>query len=236
MKGIIYYTDSELDENIASIVRNTIFYNSKLPIVSSSLKPLAFGDENIVIKRKRGYVAMIEQIIIALEALDTDYVFFCEHDCLYPKSHFDFVPPRDDIFFYNENVWRWKIGSDTAISHDRMLPLSCMCCNRKLALEFYRIRWEKIQEVGEDHFIDNQSKKARTWGYEPGTKKIKRGGLTDDDFDTWRSIEPVIDMRHKGAFSPSKLTLESFKHKPKWWKEIKVEDVPGWELKKIFNK
>ena len=69
---------------------------------------------------------MVKQILTALENSTTDYVFFTEHDVLYPKCHFDFTPPRDDIFYYNANVWRWFYPEDTAITHDRMLPLSSL--------------------------------------------------------------------------------------------------------------
>lgn len=220
-RGIIYYTDSQLDEAIAKPVMESIL-QSGLPITSTSLKPLDFGD-NTVVKGERGYVTMMMQIITALHKSTADYVFFCEHDVLYNKSHFDFTPTRDDIFYYNENVLRWGLGSDTAIRHDRMLPLSAMCCNRQLALRFYLYRMSKIYEIGISEFNNPQSSTMRKWGFEPGTKKKKRGGLTDDEFATWCSKEPIIDIRHKGTFSPTKMKLESFKHPPTGWKEFKVK-------------
>ena len=225
-KGIIFYTDSQLDESIARPVRESIL-KSGLPIISTSLKALDFG-RNIVVDGKRGYVTMMSQIITALEESTAKYVFFCEHDVLYPESHFDFTPPNDsvDIFYYNDNVWRWEIGSDKAVRHDRMIPLSTMCCDRKLALEFYEYRWKKMEEIGLEKFDNPQSDIMRKWGFEPGTKKKKRGGLTDDDFATWSSKEPVIDIRHKGTFSPTKVKLESFKHKPKNWREISINELP----------
>lgn len=219
-KGVIYYTDNLLDEKIALPVRKSIL-ESGLPIVSTSLQAIDFG-RNIIVCGKRGYVTMMNQIITALEESTAKYVFFCEHDVLYSKSHFDFTPPRNDIFYYNENVWRWEIGSDKMIRHDRMIPLSSMCCNRKLALAFYQYKWKKMEEIGFEEFDNPQSKIMRVWGFEPGTKKKKRGGLTDDDFKTWRSKEPLIDIRHPGTFSPTKVTLESFKHKPSGWVEINI--------------
>lgn len=218
--GVIFYTDNLLDEKIARPVRESIL-ESGLPIVSVSLQPMDFG-ENYVVAGKRGYVSMMKQIILALEKSTAKYVFFCEHDVLYNKTHFDFTPPSDDIFYYNENVWRYTVGEEVAIRHDRMLPLSVMCCNRKLALYFYEYRWAKMEEVGLETFDNPQSELMRKWGFEPGTKKKKRGGLTDDDFATWSSKKPVIDIRHPGTFSPTKNTLASFKHPPKNWEEITV--------------
>lgn len=227
--GVIFYTDSQLDESIARPVRERIL-QSGLPIVSVSLnKPLDFG-KNIVVEGKRGYVSMMRQIIIALENSTAEYVFFCEHDVAYSASHFEFVPPRDDIFYYNANVWRWEIGSNKAIRYDRMLPLSCMCANRKLALRFYRYRMEVMKEAGLDIFNNDQSALMRRWGFEPGTKKKNRGGLTDDDFSTWHSEKPLIDIRHKGTFSPRKTRLSDFKHAPKNFEEIKIKPDEIWTI------
>lgn len=233
MKGLIYYTDNELKDPLYSIVQG-ILLSSGLPITSASLKPIPFGD-NEVINAKRSYPTMMRQIISCLERSKADYVFFCEHDVLYHKSHFDFTPPRDDIFYYNENVWRWEYGSNKAITHKRMIPLSCLCVNRLFALEHYRRRMAHIIGKGYDLESDCNKDWVRKMGFEPGTKKKKRGGFSDDDFETWRSEYPVIDVRHKKAFSPSKCTLESFKHPPEEWREIDVGEIPGWDLKRIFG-
>ena len=232
-KSIIYYTDNEIQEPIRSLVRFNIL-KSKLPIVSVSLKPIDFG-HNIVFEGKRGYTTYISQIRTALEVATEDYIFFCEHDVLYDPSHFYFTPRRDDIFYYNENVFRWQFGSKKVVAYDRMLPLSCLCVNRKFALEHYKLREQKIKEAGLDQFKSREPDLARKWGYEPGTKKKKRGGLTDDDFETWSSEYPNIDIRHKGTFSPPKVTLKSFKHQPVNWQEIPIDKIPGWNLRTLFN-
>ena len=233
MKSIIYYTDNKIEEPIRSVVQKYI-KDSGLPIVSVSLKPIPFG-RNIVFSEQRCYLTYLRQIVIALTFSTEDYVFFCENDVLYPKSHFDFIPPREDVFYYNRNVWRWMYGGDMAVTYDRMLPLSCLCANRKLALGNYELRLRKAMEAGLDKFESREPALARRWGYEPGTKKRKRGGLTDDDFDTWSSDIPVIDIRHAGTFSPPKCTLDSFKHAPVNWRELPIVDVPGWNLKGLFN-
>lgn len=230
--SIIYYTDNRLPEPIFSVAQRYI-KASNLPITSVSLKPINFG-KNIVLNLKPGVIAMWEQIACALDTAKSDYVFFCEHDVLYPKSHFDFIPSRDDIFFYNANIFRWMLKSNKAISYDRLLCLSGMCTNRELALDHYKKRLEAVYKKG---FTDNTKDPswARKWGYEPGTKKIRRGGFSDDDFETWLSLEPIIDVRHKGTFSPPKVTLESFIHQPTNWKETPIDEIPGWDLKEIFN-
>lgn len=230
--GIIYYTDNRINGIIIETAKKHI-KESELPITSVSLKPIDFGN-NIVVEGVRSYPTMVKQILTALENSTSKYIFFCEHDVLYHKSHFDFTPPKDNIFYYNDNVWRWYFGEDTAITYDRMLPLSCMCCNREFALEHYKMRQRKIEEWGLDHFRSREPRLARRWGYEPGTKKKKRGGLTDDDFDVWTSEYPVIDIRHKWSFSSPKIKLEDFKHQPNNWQEKKIEEINGWDLKKLL--
>jgi len=233
-KGGIYYSDFHVDPLIMEVCKKQIEKVFDGDIVSVSLrKPMDLG-RNIVLDLERGYITYVRQIITALENSISDYVFFLEHDVLYSQSHFDFIPPRDDIFYYNENVLRWYFGSDKAITHDRMLPLSCLCTNKKLALMHYNLRLEKIMEHIEE-FSSHEPRLARKWGYEPGTKKRKRGGLTDDDFETWHSEIPVIDIRHKEAFSPPKCKIDDFKHPPLNWREVSVDEIAGWNLKGMFN-
>jgi len=232
-KAVIYYTDNILDDNLCKTVRSFIAA-SELPIYSASLKPIDFGD-NEVINEERGYPSIVKQIISCLSRSREDYVFFCEHDVLYPKSHFEFTPTRDDIFYYNRNTWRWLLGSSRVIQHDRMHSLSTLCANRQFALDHYLRRQQMIEERGWDKIKSHEPGWARAIGYEPGTKKKKRGGFSDDDYDTWYSIEPVVDVRHKGTFSRPKTTLTEFKHPPKWFKERPVEMLEGWDLREMFH-
>ena len=234
-KGIIYYTDNRLSGSIYEQSQKTI-KDAGLPITSASLKPIDFGD-NEVLNLTRSYPTMVRQILSCLERSKEDYVFFCEHDVLYPKSHFDFTPPRDDIFYYNENIWRWDFYTDKVITYDRLISLSCMCCNRKLALEHYKMRLGKIIEMNLDEDRSREPRFGRVWGYEPGTKKKKRGGFTDDDYETWRSALPIVDVRHGKTFSKPKVTRESFKHPPSLdvWKETTIDKIQGWDLKGMFN-
>jgi len=233
--GCIYYTDNKIDHTpIIKLVRETIL-NSGLPIVSTSLKPIDFGDNYVLEERLRSYPTMVDQIVLALEKLSTDYVFFNEHDVLYSAEHFLFMPTEDNVFYYNSNVWRWRYGGDNiAIRYDGMLPLSCMCANRKFALEHYYKRQAKIKEWNLDDMRSREPRKARIFGYEPG-KSRKRGGISDDLVDTWHSKLPNIDIRHGRTFSSPKITLESFKHKPENWEEIPIEEIQGWDLRKLFN-
>lgn len=231
-KGIIFYTDSRLDEKIASVVRDNVL-RSGLPIISVSLKPLNFG-RNILAVLEPSYSTMVKQILMGLENLNTEYVFFCEHDVLYHASHFSFTPLRDNIFYYNSNVYRWDFPNDRAVTYDRLLNLSNLCCNRELALSHYKKRLKLLEERGWDKPTMGEPTWLRRMGYEPGTKKIKRGGFWNDDFDTWASAYPNVDIRHRGTFSPPKTHLEDFKWQPTNFREVTLDQIPGWDLKKLI--
>ena len=232
-KSIVYYTDNRISGPIIDLAQKYIL-QSGFSVVSCSLKPINFG-QNIVVEGYRSYPTMIKQIITALEASTSKYVFFCEHDVLYHKSHFDFTPPTDELYYYNINNWRWDYPKDRAIQYDDLSSLSQLCCNRQMVLNHYLLRREKIKEWGLDEGRIREPRWARLWGYEPGTKKKSRGGFTDEDFGKWRSEYPNVDIRHRWTFSKPKTTLDSFKHQPTGWLEVSLDKIPGWDLKGLFN-
>jgi len=232
LKGVIYYTDNRIQNPIRDAARNTI-KASGLPITSCSLKAIPFG-KNIVVQGVRSYPTMVKQILTALEYNGEDYVFFCEHDVLYHSSHFDFEPPKDDRYYYNLNNYRWDYPNDRAIQYDGLTSLSMMCCNRKLAINHYRLRMGLINKHGLDKIRSREPRWARRFGYEPGTKPKRRGGVSDEKSDRWWSEFPNIDIRHKKTFSSPKTKLEDFKHPPVNWKEVKLKDIPYWNSRLSF--
>ena len=103
-KGIIFYTDNQLNLKIAHAVQDAI-RRVNLPIVSVSLKPMPHFGKNIYLPLKRGYLTMFTQILTALEASDAQIIYFCEHDNIVHPSRFEFTPPKKDVWYYNLN-WR----------------------------------------------------------------------------------------------------------------------------------
>jgi hypothetical protein len=233
-KGIIYYTDNRIENPIRDVVRYFI-KKSGLPIVSCSLEPIRFGKNIALEGRVRSYPTYITQIYTALNNLDTDYVFFCEHDVLYHESHFEFTPPENDRFYYNGNVWRWKLHNFKLVTYDQMRPLSCLCVNRQLAIEHYKKRLQKIEEEGLSDTRSREPRRARIWGFEPGTKPTSRGGFSDELVVDWKSRGPNIDIRHNKTFTSIKLDPQDFKVLPPGYKEIKYDQVDGWDLKALFG-
>jgi len=235
-KNVIWYTDNKIRRPISEVCQNQLLKAcGDIPIISCSLKPIDFGRNIVLEGRERSYPTMCEQILTALEASTAKYVFFCEHDVLYHPSHFDFTPERDDIYYYNVNNYRWWFGAPTAITYDELTSLSSLCCNRELAIRHYKHRLDLIEQQGLDKLRSREPRWARKFGYEPGTKKRKNGGVSDEEHVKRRSEFPNIDIRHKGTFSAPKITLDSFKHKPETWKELNINDISGWNLASLFQ-
>lgn len=234
-KGAIYYTDNRPKDFILETCRQQIKKAWTGELISVSHKPIDLGRNIVIEGYERGYGTMVRQIVMALEALSTDVVFFLEHDVLYHPSHFDFWPQREDVYYYNLNNWRWGIKEDFAITYDGLHSLSQLCCYRKTALAHYQGRLKHIEEKQLESQPGHEPKWARNMGYEPGTKTRRKGGFSDEKFEIWRSKLPNIDIRHRHTFSPPKYTLDSFKHAPVNWRQAKIEDVPYWDLVKLRN-
>lgn len=226
-KGIIYYTDNILKVKIAACVKRQIG-KINLPIVSSSLKPMDFGHNIYFPDLKRGVLTMFKQILAALENSKSDIVFFCEQDVLYHPSHFDFTPPKDNVFYYNENVWKLDAKTGHALHYD-VRQVSGIAVYRKCAIEHYKKRVAMVEANGF----------SMDMGYEPGTHR--RPGRVDDlTSEGWKSEYPNIDIRHDNNLSPTRWRKEEFRNQKytKGWVESDTE-IPGWgetkELIKKFN-
>lgn len=212
--GIVYYTDNRLDEKIMQQVQELIKL-PKLPIVSVSLKPINFG-KNIVLPLERGPLTMFKQILTGLEALDTDYVFLCEHDVLYHQTHFSFRPPSNDVYYYNMNCWQLRSTDGFAVYWD-CKRLSQLCADRKFLIQHYKKRIEMVEKNGF----------SRRMGFEPGSH-----GRPErvDDFKAgeWYSPIPNIDIKHGKNLTEARWNTSQFRSQRSCrnWKE--ADQITGW--------
>lgn len=253
-KGIIFYTDNQLNLKIAKKVQkqlSSIADAKGLSITSSSLKPMSFGDNVALTDRTRGYLTMAMQILAALEKSTAEIVYFCEHDVLYHPSHFDFVPQEKDRYYYNTNVWRVRASDGFALKVDDLRQLSGLVVYRETALKHFRKRLELLQEKmemirkeEEDEFwglsetqcvnIEQKfSSYVRAMGFEPGTHG--RPEKVDDlGCDDYIAQFPNIDIRHESNLTASRWVKEAFRNKKytKGWTESSLENIPGWNQAK----
>lgn len=223
--GVIYYTDNRLDENIMKVCQEQLkrcIGDKRL--ISVSLKPMELGD-NIVINEERSVLTMFKQILAGLKAVETDIVFFCEHDVLYHPSHFNFIPERDDTFYYNMNSWHVRITDGHAAYFDHKAT-SGLCANRQLLIKEYE---ERVRRVEAEGFHRN--------GYEPGTRSIRRGGFSDSPSGSWKSEFPNIDIRHGGNLSVTRWRPEDFRSQRSCQNWQEADELPYWgNTKELMNK
>jgi len=215
-KGIVYYTDNRLDPFIDRSVKKQLEKAAgDIPILTVSLVTAEFG-KNIVLNLERGYLTMFKQILAGLEACQAEIVFLCEHDVLYHPSHFEFMPPRRDVYYYNQNVYKVEYPSGRALFY-YVNQTSGLCAYRELLLEHYRKRVALVEQHGY----------SRKMGFEPGTHN--RAERVDDyKAEAWMSACPNIDIRHQKNLTASRWKKEEFRDQryTRGWQE--VEEVPGW--------
>lgn len=214
-KGILYYTDNRLDGSAIGMSVQYQLLQSDLPITAVSLKPIEFGS-NIVLPLERGYLTMAKQILAGLEAMDTDVVFFCEHDVLYHPTHFDFNPPTRDVYYYNLNVWKLNAQNGHAITYITK-QLSGLCAYRDILIDHYRERVRRIETEGF----------SRKMGFEPGSHgRAER--VDDRTSDIWRSEFPNVDIRHDKNLTENRWSQSEFRSQKscQGWQE--ADRIPGW--------
>jgi len=215
-KGLVYYTDNRGDETILTTVRSQIHKACNgYPVVSATLKPLDFG-ANIVLNQPRGVLTMFRQILAALEALETDYAFVVEHDVIYSRQHFQFTPPRDDVYYYNTNVWHVDSRTGRAITYQAKRT-SQLCANRRLLVEHYKKRVARVEAEGF----------SRAMGFEPGSHR-RPERVDDVSSATWHATRPNIDIKHGQNLTPARWSPKEFRSQKncQGWQES--DRIPGW--------
>ena len=213
--GIVYYTDNLLDKKIMKACQKRI-KKSGLPIVSVTLKPLDFGDENIVLPLERGYLTMFKQILAGLEELDTDVAFLCEHDVLYHQTHFKFRPPQKNIYYYNMNIWQLRVSDGHAVYFDAK-RLSQLCGDRKFLIEHFKKRIELIEKLGF----------SRRMGFEPGTHN-RPERVDDFKAEGFRSEFPNVDVKHNKNLTSARWHQSEFRSQKNCQNWQEADEIYGW--------
>ena len=212
----IYYTSNREDPQFEKKIQQTLLEAvGDLPIISVSQKPIDFGT-NIVMPIGRSQLSMFKQILVGLIGIETDIVFFCEHDCLYHPSHFEFTPTKKDKFFYNKN--RWQVDSKTGqalFRHTRCTSL--VVAYRDLLIKHFTDLLE---------LIDKSGYRRSRMGFAPGTHRFE--GMKCHGVRDFMSEHPCIDVRHASNYTPTRWKKEEHrnKHSLKGWKES--DSVPFW--------
>ena len=223
-KGMVYYTDNQLDPFIADVVRTQLLRiseNKGIPIVSVSLKPIHGFGQNIVLPFERGSVAMTKQMLRGIETIDTDIVFFVEHDIIYHPCHFDRDFRCDDVFWYNENTWKVRSSDGQALFFYTRQTSGC-CAFRRLLLEHYQKRVVRVEAAG---------KVPRDMGYEPGCHHLPKG-VDNYLAKSWMSEFPNVDIRHEKNLTWSRFKPEQYRSQRSIMGWTLADEIPGWGITK----
>lgn len=235
-KGVVYYTDCQLPNDFADAVRKQLRKGMKEKhIASVSLnKPLEFGD-NILYHGVRGYVTMAKQILAGLKENKADVIFLCEHDVLYHPKHFDFIPPRDDTYYYNVNVWRVNSDKEYGVRVNDLKQLSGCVAYRSLLIKHFEKRVELLEKAEKEMNREDFNRYVRKMGFEPGTHG-REERVDDNKSDKYQSNYPNLDIRHSLNLTASRWDKSQYRNKKYTQGWTEAIDIPGWGLlKKVIK-
>ncbi len=216
-KGVVYYTDNEIAPKIADMCKEQLRYAfAGRKIVSVGLQETNFGDVSVVCPWKRGYLTMFKQILDGLKRLDTDVVFLCEHDVLYHESHFDFTPPKKDVYYYNMNSWIVRTSDGLSVYYDHK-SLSGLCADRQFLITHFK---ERIRRVEAEGF-------SRKMGFEPGTHN-RPERVDDFKAEGYRSEQPNADLKHGKNLTEARWRPEDFRSQRNCRNWQEKSETPHW--------
>lgn len=221
-KGVVYYTDNCLPDYINKPVQEHLLKaraNGISQLISSGLKEKTeFADFNFYMPyHERSFLTMFKQILVGIEHCETDIIFLCEHDVVYHPSHFDFTPLKNDIYYYNENVYQINCETGKTV-YWRAKRCSQLCAYRDLLLKHYRKRVAMVEANGF----------TMRMGFEPGTHK-REERVDDYKAEGWFSEFPNLDLKHGKNLTRCKWSQKDFRNKKNCidWKDVN-DGIPGW--------
>lgn len=211
-RGIVYYTDNQAEERFF-IAGRKILESMDLPIISVSQHPIDFG-KNYAMDLDRSNLSMFRQILTGLQKSDADIVYLCEHDVLYHESHFNLIPEKENIFYYNQNRWAVDTKTGQAVHYLTKCP-SHLVAFKSTLIDYYTKRLAMVEKDG----FKSKVGYAPPRGIESNSWKVK----------TYMSEQPNVDLRHdKNLSGVGRFKKEDFSAEwaRKGWKES--DTVPYW--------
>ena len=222
-KAMVYYTDNRLDPAIMTACQRQLGRcRNGCELVVVSLSPIVYGwgDKRIVFEGERSVLTMFRQILAGIEASTADIIYLIEHDVLYHPSHFDFVPPKRDTFYYDENSWHVFADDGMALFYN-VQKVSMLVAYRELLLEHYRTRVARVEKEGFTLRL----------GYEPGNHPFPRG-VDMHGHESYWAQGASIDIRHKQTLTHNRRRKDQFRNQKNLVNWTEADEVPGWGVTK----
>ena len=215
--GCVWYTNNSPEEKLFLTCQKQLNKCMEIwhyPIYSISQKPVNFGI-NTVMNLESSVLSLFKQALRGIEECKTDVIFMLEHDLLYHPSHFDFMPPLKDHFYYNRNMWNVSSVDGKAVHYLHNDP-STMCAHRDLLLNHYG---KVVKEIETNGWHSR-------YGFSPprGLPKEQQTG----HYTVYWSKEPNVNIRHPNAFTRQRMTKDQFRSENSCRNWTESDSVPGW--------
>ena len=233
---VIYLTDNCLEEKIDTLCKKNILESiGDLPLISVSHEPIDFGHNICVGKMERCSLTISKQMMEALKVVETDFIAMAEHDCLYTKEHFDFVPQDKETFWYNEHVYMLQYSSVNNPQYNGMFSFfrgrkvnSQLICGAEVMIKATQDRidmmgdpaWYKkypsgrIGEAGVMDY-DHAMKLSRGKSVAHVRERLKKY-ISEYRGENWRTKIPNVDIRHSGNFTKNRRGTKRRYKLPYW--------------------
>jgi hypothetical protein len=163
-----------------------------------------FGDNICVGDIGRSGLNIDIQIKAGLDKADTEFIAIAEHDCVYSKEHFDWVPPDNELFYYNTNNWLLQYHSHGHPEFDGLFSTLC----RKVQSQLIADRGAMLEATKQKIAILSDPAVKKAWPErsrlgEPGTTEVEHAykvfkyiGLMDQ----WPAAKAYIEGFKSGTF------------------------------------
>lgn len=206
---IIYLGHDAIDKEIKDLCLDHLLKTAPVPIIQMHQPP----------DWELSGLSMYKQIKAGLKQVKTKWVAIAEHDCLYTEEHWNFTPPNDRYFWYNQNNWLLQHENPSfpelngTFTHwpNRRVQSQLICDAEKLR-EVTEVqiavtgdpRWPEIRgkrPVGEPGTIGEKALRLTNGSkYQSLHSRIKDYliGYEAKDFSTEK---PNIDIRHGKNFT-----------------------------------
>ena len=148
--GILYYTNNSIPESIMDYCWDTLQASSSNLITVVSQSPIKYSNCNnfvypTTLLPHTG--SIYKQILLGLKSMTEDYIYFCEHDVLYPKGYTNQIRCSEGQLAYNNNIIR--LNRQGFFKFDEMPPnrvtmLSQLSGYRKDLINIFQNRLSKI--------------------------------------------------------------------------------------------
>ena len=204
---IVYYTDSQLQPELANAVRKRIKkVCGPIPIISVSQEPLKFGRNVCIGEQPRKYKSVYEALLAGVKAApEGSIVYLLEHDVFYHPSHFAFLPAEHGVLYFNDNRYYYHLGCDTFDLARGKCALSQCVAWRDDIIQHAE---ERLAVAGDD-----MTEYFETWQ--------KRSSLKTQGFSSDR---PNVDILHgQNLTLRGKMKNEYIRGKRKG-----IANLPGW--------